>query len=413
MSFAAPSSPPPFARSIALHSLGWLVAANVVGVWLAASLLWPALGNLLAPFTWGRWTPLHMTWHLYGWCALPLVGVLLFWYLDPAHPDARRHARIALGAWTAALVFGGLSWLGGVVSGKLFLDWHGWARPLLPLAMLALWTLLIWHARLRWTSLPASERAFRVGLLVLLSVVPVIIYWAAGRRMYHPVNPGSGGATGAAVLGSTLGIVTLFMFVPRMLGIVSTRPVRFFYWALAASWAVFAFTDRGNISHHTLSQIVALGTLFIWVPLLPLFWRRQAWPRAAIPWIYAASVWWILLVADGWFSFLPGISEQFKFTHALVGHAHLAMAGLITSLNVVILVCVTQRSPGRVSFWLWQGGCALYIAAMLGLGWEETQHLADFFRGSWLTQTLLALRLAAGTAMAAASIRWLVSFLRS
>jgi len=41
----------PFARAVAVHSLGWLVAANLVGVWLGVSLIWPSLGNLLAPFT--------------------------------------------------------------------------------------------------------------------------------------------------------------------------------------------------------------------------------------------------------------------------------------------------------------------------------------------------------------------------
>ena len=117
------STPPVFARAVALHSVGWLVAANCVGLWLAISLLWPAVGDALAPLTFGRWTPLHMNWQLYGWCALPIVGVLLAWCLQADDAAAsRRHAGLALGAWSAALALGGLAWLGGYVSGKLFLD---------------------------------------------------------------------------------------------------------------------------------------------------------------------------------------------------------------------------------------------------------------------------------------------------
>src|SRR5687767_9153147 len=129
VTFCPASAPPVFARTIVLHSLGWLVAANVVGLWLGVSLLWPAAGNLLAPLTWGRWAPLHMNWQLYGWCALPLVGVLFVWYFDGEALNSRGHARVALGAWSAALALGGVAWLGGAVSGKLFLDWHSWARP--------------------------------------------------------------------------------------------------------------------------------------------------------------------------------------------------------------------------------------------------------------------------------------------
>ena len=412
MSRMMTTSPLPFARAIALHSLGWLVAANLVGLWLGATLLWPALGNLLAPLTWGRWTPLHMTWHLYGWCALPVVGGLLAWCLDAGRPISLRHARLALGAWSIALALGGVSWLGGTVSGKLFLEWHGWARPLLPIAMTLLWVVLTWHTFGRWQTLSVWDRRLRVGLLAGLAVVPIIIYWAAGRGMYHPVNPGSGGATGAAVLGSTLGIITIFMFVPRLLGVSSRRTTAPLWWMLAASWLVFAASDRGNVSHHAIAQIAALATLLFWVPLVPLFWRWHDWRQEARPWLRAAAVWWTLLVITGWISFLPGVSEEFKFTHALVGHAHLAMAGLLTSVNAVILITLTEQGPNRIVFWLWQGGCGLYIASMLGLGWGETRHVAELFRGETWTQALLGVRLVAGLAMAAASARWLALFVR-
>ena len=109
----------PFGRTVALHSLGWLVAANLVGVWLAVVILWPAVGDAIAPLTYGRWVPLHLDWQLYGWCALPLVGGLLAWCLDPHHPQVGRHVHLALGAWSLALVLGEVAWLGGTTSGRL------------------------------------------------------------------------------------------------------------------------------------------------------------------------------------------------------------------------------------------------------------------------------------------------------
>ncbi|ACB73863.1 hypothetical protein [Opitutus terrae] len=413
MSPIAPVAARPFGRTVALYSLGWLVAANLVGLWLAVSLLWPEVGNVLAPLTFGRWTPLHMNWQLYGWCALPTVGALLALFFDPQHPRARRHAQLALAAWSAALALGGLSWLAGVSSGKLFLDWHGWARPLLPLAMIFLWGLLAAHTRRRWPELPRSARLLRVVVLLALAVVPGVIFWSAGRNVYHPINPDSGGATGAAVLGSTLGIVTICFALPAFLGLPRTRPVRRIIGALLASWLVFAVIDHGNISHHVPAQIIALATLLAWIPLLPMFWWRHHWPSAARPWLLAAVAWWAVLVATGWISFLPHVSEALKFTHALVGHAHLAMAGFLTNLNGILLVVLTGRRAPRSTFWLWQAGCAIYVLAMWVLGYGEIGHLAELFRSEPWTQGLLGTRLAAGLAMTTASVLWLMQLARA
>lgn len=407
-----PLPTPEFARAVAVHSAGWLVAANLIGIWLGVCLLWPLVGDALAPLTYGRWTPLHLNWQLYGWCALPLVGALFAWSLDAARNDAGRHARWALAAWTIALALGGGAWLGGAVSGKLFLDWQGWTRPLLPLVMFVLWLVLAWHFRCRWERLLAAERWGRALALALLLPVPVVFFWSTSPDVYPAVNPDSGGATGAALLGSTLGIVTIFMWLPYALGLEGRRRTAGFWWVLGVSWIAFAVVDRGHASHHSAAQVVALGTLLGWGGLLPWYWSRQDWPVAARPWLRAAAVWWALLVLTGWLTFLPGLSERLKFTHALVGHAHLAMAGLVTSVNAAILVVITRRRGGLPGFALWQIGCAVHVGAMLALGWSEAEHQAELFRSEAWTQLWLGVRLLGGALMTAASGAWLLTFFR-
>src|SRR5215472_17979023 len=58
----------------AWHSLGWLFASNLIGVWLAILLLFPNAGRFLGEWSYGRWTPVHLNFQLYGWIALPLVA---------------------------------------------------------------------------------------------------------------------------------------------------------------------------------------------------------------------------------------------------------------------------------------------------------------------------------------------------
>ncbi len=402
-------SSPDLARLVARHSYAWLVAANIVGAWLALSLLWPAAGDALAPLTYGRWVPLHLDWQLYGWCSLPIVGALLAWCAAPADARTLTSARVALTSWSLVLVLGGLTWLAGGVSGKLFLDWAGNARPLLPAAMLVLWGALARLTAGAWKTFPPAGRALRAIVLAALLPVPVVLHWSMGREVYPAVNPDSGGATGAALLGSTLGIVTIFLLLPHLLRVAPRSSSAWrtaIMFALGASWLVFAIIDHGHVSHHAFAPIAALALLVIWIPLLGVHWRGFEWPTEVRAWMRAALAWWTLLIASGWVTFLPGVSEALKFTHGLVGHAHLAMAGVVTSVNGMILATLTRRTADRRAFWRWHVGCGVYVAAMIVLGVFETERAGELFRSAGWTQALLSLRLGGGLLMLDASVRW-------
>ncbi len=396
---------PAVANAVRRHSLSWLVAANLVGLLLALLLLWPDLNNALAPFTYGRWVPLHLNWQLYGWCALPLVGVLFSHYL----PEDRRAlfgARLALGIWTAVLLLGGLTWLAGRVSGKIFLEWTGAARWLWSFAGLVLWLVLLQQARRRRDVISWWGR----GLLVALGSVPLLLYWAAGPRVYPAVNPQSGGATGASLLASTLGVIAIFGLLPWLLRLEPVGGARARWWfaaTLVLSILLCAGISHGNASNHRLDQIAGLGSLAVWIPLVWFYARAFVWSPPARRWLAAAFGWWLLLVLSGWFDFLPGISERVKFTNVLVAHSHLAMAGMVTSLNLALLLSLGPGPALRPSgFWLWQLGCALQVGALCWLGWLEGADPARLYMRGGVADLCYGLRLLAGGAMFAASVGW-------
>jgi cytochrome c oxidase cbb3-type subunit 1 len=177
--------------------------------------------------------------------------------------------------------------------------------------------------------------------------------------------------------------------------------------ALGLSWGIFAAVGHGHESHHVFAQIAALAVLLAWVPLLAWHWLAHEWPAAARPWLLAALGWWALLVASGWLAFLPGWSERLKFTHGLVAHAHLAMAGVVTGVNAVLLIVLARRPAPRGVFAAWQLGCVVHVAALLVLGAAESARAAELFRSEAWTQALLGMRLAAGLLMTGASVWWL------
>ncbi|MBK8479263.1 MAG: hypothetical protein IPL39_24185 [Opitutaceae bacterium] len=436
---------------VARFSLGWLAAANLAGLLLAALLLWPELNDALAPLTYGRWMPLHHNAQLYGWCALPLVGLLLRVFLVPGRA-ANRHTLVVLAAWSAALLLGAVSWLGGGASGKLFLDWTGAARIGFSLALTALWAVLAHHAFRRLAgensfgfrvssfgsahaapaaalrpqssvfSLQPSPTLLRFALIAGLLLVPTMMYFSAGPNLFPPVNPNSGGATGVSLYGSTLGLLLVFAAMPWMVALPlqpGARRSRLTWPILIAALSVFATANHGHGSHHDRDQIITLGLLFLAPPLLARDWRRFVWRPEARGWLVAALVWGALLVADGWITFLPGFSERLKFTNALVAHSHLAMAGLITSVNMVFLLHLGDSSRvqsalgARTPFWLWQLAAALHIALLLALGWREGAAPALVLGGGDTTRLFYLVRLLAGAAMTVASLWWLTASFRN
>lgn len=401
------------ARAIRRHSLGWLVAANVVGVLLAALLLWPAGNELLGPLTYGRWAPVHQNWQLYGWCAVPLLGALLHYYLPATRPGVVA-GRAALGLWSVALLAGGASWLAGWNSGKIFLEWTGAARLAWSAALFGAWLILVASVWPRRREFPW----WALALLAAMGAVPLVLYGSASPSVYPSVDPDTGGATGRSLLGSTLGILSVFGLLPWLLRIPRRAPPagggfrwrkRFYAALLGLSFLYDAALRSGHISHHDIGHEAGLVGLAAWIPLAWLYGRSFVWPSAARPWLIAAFAWWLFLVADGAVTFLPAVADRLKFTNGLVAHTHLAMAGMVSALNLAVLMALPRgKRTGFGSFWIWQVATAVHVAVLLWLGWREGADPSLLYVRNGVADGVYAVRLAAGLCMAGASWAWLV-----
>jgi cytochrome c oxidase cbb3-type subunit 1 len=404
------------------HSLFWLVFGNLVGVLLATFLLFPKISSVFEPLTYGRWVAVHLNAGLYGWSSIPLIGLLFVLFL----PKRGRSplAELSVMIWSAALLFSIIGWLTGHTSGKLFMEWTGASRWVMALGMLFL-AIVLWISFFRRLRYDDSENdgsvsarmiiAIKFLTLIVLSCIPFAIYLAANPAVYPPVNPDSGGATGGSLLGSTLIVVMIYWCTPFLLGLNrSGRPgtVVPTFIVLLIHPSVFFFLDHGDKSHHEWIQIVALSSLIIWVPLLVHHTRLFDWPPGSKMWLGAFAIWGGLLTVTGIITFLPRVLEHWKFTNALVAHVHIAMAGMITSFNVLVLVVLNQHSRARQIFsspslfWCWQIGTIVHAWSMLVAGTFESLHPDWLFTGHPLINFLYFIRLAAGILMTAASVKW-------
>jgi len=400
----------------AWHGLFWLVIANSVGVLIAILLLVPALNRQLGEWTYGRWMMVHMNLELYGWASLPLVG-FLFRVYDADRGATAQWCRPVLWVWSAALGVGAISWLSGHSGGKLFLDWSGYARVLFPGALLALWLLLVFALIGSWSrpesAAVAAWAVKLVGLVVLLAV-PFLLYIASGPNSYPPVNPDTGGPTGASQLESSLAIVAVVLMLPFGLARRTTGRSRIVWMSwivLIAESLLCAALGSADVSHRSPVQFLSLGSLLVWLPLTPFYYAAFEWRANTRRWRVAFLWWWALLLVTGWIFFLPGVLDHFKFTDGLVGHSFIAMAGFTSSLLIFAMVqllgdggWIFNRTR---SFYLWNGSVIAYVVLMTMAGWREGFDPTFTIVPGLARNVLYALRLVTGVLMLLAALDWL------
>jgi cytochrome c oxidase cbb3-type subunit 1 len=401
----------------AWHSLFWLVFANAIGVLLSILLLYPELNQLLGEWTYGRWVMLHINLELYGWSSLPMLGFLFKIYGADRGPLAK-WCRPVLWVWSAALGVGAYSWLSGHSSGKLFLDWSGYARILFPLAMLALWLLLTQSFVREWKTAgnaTLGKRSAKLLGLGLLLIVPVAIYLASSPTYYPAVNPDTGGPTGASQLESSLMVVAILLMLPFGLTrrkAAHSSTIKTAWVVMAAEFVLCLALGRADISHHHPAQYLSLGSLLIWIPLVPAYYAAFEWHANTRRWRTALFCWWSALVLSGWIFFLPGVLDHFKFTDGLVGHSLLAMAGFVSSLLIFVLVQLLGEDGwifNRArSFYGWNIAVLGYVVLMTIAGWREGFDPAFTIVPGVARNTIYFLRVLVGLVILASSLDWLI-----
>lgn len=402
------------------HALGWLVFGNALGVMIAILLLLPQLNPWLGEWTYGRWMMVHMNTSLFGWCSLPMLA-LLFRAYGADRGRLAAWCRPVVWLWSAALVVGSYSWLQGHSSGKLFLDWSGYARVFFPLALLGLWVLLaLAFVRSREPGFNGRVRflAQLLGLLALLPV-PIAIYFASSPSDYPAINPATGGPTGASQLESTLGVVLILLVVPFGVARPRTGLIRIASICCAVFFAEAVLTlllGTGDVSHRLPAQYLSLASALIWIPLIRAYYARFEWTPATRRWRTAFLAWWAGLVITGWIMFLPGVLDRVKFTDALVGHSLLAVAGFLSAYVIFILVQVLGEEDAWIlnrtwSFHAWNLGVLAYVIVIIFAGWIEGADPAFTIVPGTARNILYVVRLLTGVSMLAGSVEWLLASL--
>jgi len=342
------SVPTPPELVLRRHALGWLAFANAVGLWLAVLLVHPNIPSIPGGLGYGRFVPLHLHGQLYGWCALPLLGLLLAIY---RRGPAQAAESWLLRGWSFVLGLSCLGWLLGQAGGHPFADWHGWWRPLLPAVLLGFWLWCAHQEEGRGTEKDLA-RILRLALLMVLLYVPLQL-WRASDPLPRadsgePAGPGSP--------------LTLLLASCALLGLLWAAPRIF----------------------------------------------RLEWQMHARRWRGAAFGWGALLVVLSLLALFPALGARVRFSQASVGLVHLAFAGFLSCLNWAILLSLwPRRVPGGLSYLIWQGSLVMHVVALFTAGLGEASSPSDLYFCSVPVQAMLSIRMLSGLLMFGLSLGWL------
>ncbi|MEY3898052.1 MAG: hypothetical protein RLZZ214_3573 [Verrucomicrobiota bacterium] len=407
---ASPPAPEDEGVSTAVkHALGWLVFGNAVGLYLSILLLEPSLQ--IAPWTYGRWIPVHLNVQLYGWTALPLVAWLFSMY-EVGRSKSAAWAQATVWAWSAVLAMGALHWLGGETGGKIFLDWKDGALWAFVVALVMLWAVLMmaWRERAGgWTKL---KWRVSLGGLIGLAMVPGAIILTASPKTYPPVDHLTGGPTGSSLLGSSLIVVGLMLLLPRVVAGSGNGKAGWGTWAyFGFCWIFFGVAEAVGGTHFDWWQNFSLLLMPPWAWLLARDWKGFSWPRDSRVWRMAMFGWWGLLVLTGYLMYFPWILDRIKFTQGLVAHSHLAMAGFTTSFCALLVVFLTgKRVGGLVSVTLWHVAVVVMIITLATMGWKEGSEPSWMLMKPGWREMGLTMRSVCGILMLSASAGWLINW---
>lgn len=270
---------------------------------------------------------------------------------------------------------------------------------------------------------PAGIRLMaKWAVWLFLLPVPVFMFLAADPALFPSVNPDSGGATGGNLLVSSLGAVTIMWVTPFLLQLrhhIKRGPVAFFIVVQVLHYGLFSMLEHGDQSHYARSQVISLASLIIWIPLLVWHFRQFAWPAAARLWLWSFALWGAFLAVTANVMFAPGLLDRWKFTNFLVGHTHAAMAGMLSSFNILVLITI-NRNPASIRilsrrslFWVWNLAVGLHVTTLKLFGMMEGEHQDWLYTRPDITGWAYGIRLLSGLLMFVVSALWLLGTLKT
>jgi cytochrome c oxidase cbb3-type subunit I len=428
-------------RQFAVMTVVWGVVGMLVGVIIAAQLLWPELNFDIPWLSYGRLRPLHTNAVIFafGGCALFSTSYYVIQRTCHVRLFAEGLAAFTFWGWQAVIVLAAVTLPLGFTSGKEYaeLEWPidilialVWiayaivffgtmARRRTPHIYVANWffgAFILTVALLHIVNSAASPASFLKSYSAYAGVQDAMVQWWYGHN-----------AVGFFLTAGFLGI--MYYFIPKQAG----RPVYSYRLSVVHFWALI-FTYMWAGPHHLHYTALpdwaqSLGMVFSLILLAPswggmingIMTLSGAWHKLRddpiLKFLIVSLSFYGMSTFEGPMMSIKTVNALSHYTDWTIGHVHSGALGWVGLVSMGAMYYLIPRLFGRsemysvplitLHFWVATIGIVLYIASMWiagvmqGLMWRAVSPdgtlTYTFVESVKSTYPFYAIRLAGGT----------------
>ncbi|MCC7492559.1 MAG: cbb3-type cytochrome c oxidase subunit I [Fimbriimonadaceae bacterium] len=347
------------ARTFWYSSCVWFLVGTTMGLLASLYFVSPNVMRGVAPLSFGRLRPIHVNVVAFGWISMAHLGTM--YYILPRLCRSRlyseRLANFIAWAWNGTILFAIVSLFMGFTEGKEY------AELVAPLDILVMVALLLTTFNVLMTIANRREPLMYVSLWYFAGTVcwyPVIYF--LGNRTFFATNGLNdaivGWFYGHNTLGlwfTTMGIGATYYLLPRLVN----KPIYSHLLSLIGFWTVAIFYAPIG-AHHTLQApipewlkaIASTSSALMVIPVITVlvnFFKTMdnEWHKVPgntpLKFLTMAMISYLVTCIQGPLQASRAINAYLHFSQWVVGHAHMALLGTFSFIQMAFIYYALPR----------------------------------------------------------------------
>ncbi|MCS6785654.1 MAG: cytochrome-c oxidase, cbb3-type subunit I [Thiobacillaceae bacterium] len=399
-------------RQFAIMTVVWGIVGMLVGVIIAAQLIWPDITYGIEWLSYGRLRPLHTNAVIFafGGCALFATSLYVVQRTCQARLISDGLASFVFWGWQLIIVLAAVTLVLGITSGKEYAELEWPIDILIAVVWVAYAVLFFGTIVKRKTKYIYVANWFYGAFIITVALLHIVnsmafpVSWLKSYSMYAGVQDAmvqwwyGHNAVGFFLTTAFLGM--MYYFVPKQAG----RPIYSYRLSIVHFWALnFIYMWAGP--HHLLYTALpdwtqSLGMLFSLMLIAPswggmingIMTLSGAWHKLRtdpiLKFLITALSFYGMSTFEGPMMSVKTVNALSHYTEWTIGHVHSGALGWVAMISIGSLYYLIPRLFGReemwsvrlinVHFWWSTIGVVLYIASMWiagvaqGLMWRAT-----------------------------------------
>lgn len=421
------------ARAWIYSAVIWLAIGTTFALLAAIEMMSPDFLGGISYLEFGRLRPIHINSVTFFWLTMAYFGC--FYYIVPKLCGttlwSENLAKISMWVWNIVGILMVLTIMAGYTQAREY------AEMIWPLDVFVLVGLLINAFNILMTIARRREKKIYVSMWYIMgAIIWLPMVYAIGNVIWSPLvgSPNIAGETAQnAFSGSLMGIndatwnwfyghnILGLWFTPGgvalvyyIVPVVTRTPVYSHIMSMIGFWSISFFYSMVG-QHHILSTptpgylkvIATVGSIGLFIPVLTFLtniWMtmRGNWgmiyKSLPLKYVIIGTVFYFITCIQGPFQAVQSFNRLIHFTNWIVGHAHLALLGTMTTwamgaIYYIIPVTLKRRiwSPGlaEIQFWMVVTGFLLIMVSLQIVGLIQG---AEWLRGEPVYKTVQDLK---------------------